>query len=162
MKKFILILSLFAMLACTDESDDPFLNLDGALRLETISFVVPTIYELFLDRNLRWGVPWTINYVEPISGGNVLEMEVAFTGGCARHRFAFYAESVYEDRLNPEVPLDITIYAFHSQTEENCSESQVHVLRQVDLSFLSPGLYNITLENTFDRAQYSINNYEVR
>ena len=163
MKKTVLLLaSLLIFLGCSDVPDDPYLSLDPEFKLETFSFVVPETHALFLDRSRTWGSPFFMSKLALKEGGNVAEMEVQFTGGCARHRFSLYAESIYDDRQDPNVPLDITLYIYHAHEQEGCSSSQTHTFRKVDLSFLTPGLYNITVENTSNRNQYSFSNYEIK
>lgn len=162
MKKNILLLASFLIfLGCSDIPDDPYLSLDPEFKLETFSFIVPETHALFLDRNRTWGAPFVMSMAMK-EGGNVAEMEVQFTGGCARHRFSLYAESIYDDRQDPNVPLDITLYIYHAHEQEDCFSSQIHTFRRVDLSFLTPGLYNITVENTSNRNQHFFSNYEVK
>lgn len=163
MKKVILLYLAFLMLpGCSDYPEDPYLSLDPNFKLETFSFVVPETYNLFLDRNRRWGAPFFIESMALREKGNVAEMTVRFTGGCARHRFSLYAESIYDDRQDPNVPLDITLYVYHAHEPEDCVSDQFHTFRKVDLSFLTPGLYNITVENTSSRDQLYFGSYEIR
>ncbi|GEM_PF-6810388 len=163
MKKTILLLvTFFTFWGCSDVPEDPYLSLDPDFKLETFSFVVPETYALFTDRNRFWGSPFFMSRLELKEEGNVAEMEVQFTGGCARHRFSLYAESIYDDRTDPNTPLDITLYVYHGQERDECVSHQSHTFRRVDLSFLTPGLYNITIENTSDRNQYFFPGYEIK
>lgn len=163
MKKTILLLVIFLVFSgCSDAPEDPYLSLDPNFKLETFSFVVPDTYELFLDRNRTWGAPFFMSRLALKEGGNSAEMEVQFTGGCARHRFSLYAESIYDDRTDPDTPLDITLYVYHGHEREDCVSSQTHTFRNIDLSFLTPGLYNITIENTSNRNQYFYPGYAIK
>lgn len=162
MKKIVFIfVSCLILLGCSDVPEDPYLSLDPDFKLETISLVLPAAYEQLQDRFRQWGAAYFINRLELKEGGNTGELEVSFVGGCARHRFVLYAESIYADRQDPEVPLDITLYLFHGQEREECMSNQTHTFRKVDLSFLTPGLYNITIENTSNRNQLFFQGYEI-
>ena len=163
MKNIVLIFaSCLLLLGCSNVPEDPYLILNPEFKLETISFVLPTAYEELQDPSRLWGAPYFINRLELKEGGNTGELEVSFVGGCARHRFALYAESIYADRQDPEIPLDITLYLVHGHEREECASNQTHTFRKLDISFLTPGLYNITIENTSNRNQLYFQDYEIK
>ena len=155
-----LVLTLWVF-ACSGDGD-PYLNLNPELRIETRSLVVPDNYVLLADRTRRWGAAYQIYNVDFKEGGNVAEVSVLFQGGCAEHRFALYANSTYDDVASFDQPVDVTLYLYHSHDQEDCFAQQDHVLRRVDLSFLHPGRYNLTIENTFDRTAFRVLDYEIK
>jgi len=130
--------------------------------LQSRSLVLPNTYRLFLDRSLTWGSFYTIDKLGLREGANSAELSVSFIGGCARHRWTLFAESTYNDRQDPDTPLDITLFLFHGNEQDDCTEDQSHTFRTIDLSFLAAGRYNITIENTSNRNQFFFQNYEVQ
>lgn len=155
------LLTLLLLAACSSEGD-PYLNLDEELIIEFRSLVVPDNYELLADETRRYGAEFQMYQIDFIEGGNVAEVSVRFLGGCAEHRFALYANSTYEDVASFDQPLDVTLYLYHSHDQEDCFELQDHVLRRVDLSFLHPGRYNLTIQSAFDRTSFRVLDYEIK
>ena len=156
----LVVLILVLLLNC--EGDDPYLNLDEELRIEYRSLIVPASYALLADQTRRWGVPFDMYNIDFKRGGNLAEISVRFTGGCGRHRFSLYADDTYENIANFDQPIDVKLYLFHAQADEECQAFQDHVLRRVDLSFLHPGRYNLTIESAADRTAYRVDDFEIR
>lgn len=157
---FSLAACLLLLVACSDQ--DPYLNLDEQLRIETRSLVVPDDYALLADQSILWGVPFEMTNIDFIEAGNVAEVAVSFIGGCGLHRFALYANDTYESQASFDQPLDVTLYLYQSEQDETCADFQTYVLRQIDLSFLHPGRYNLTIENASDRISFSVMDYEIK
>lgn len=163
MKKLISFTLLFGLLwlGCGNE-DDPYLNNDEELRIVLRSLVVHSDYQLLNNRALNYGVPYEMYNVTFKEGGNLAEISVRFSGGCGEHRFGLYAEQTYEGIANMDAPIDVILYFYHWQVEEECSSPQDLVLRPVDLSFLAKGRYNLTIENTTDRNSFRVQDYEIQ
>ena len=163
MKKILSFTLLFiALLSGCSSEGDPYLNLDEELRIIVRSLVVHSDYQLLADETRRWGVPFEMYNAAFKEGGNVVEISVRFSGGCGEHRFGIYAEQTYEGIANFDAPIDVKLFLYHAQREEECSEFQDMVLRQGDLSFLAPGRYNLTIENTSDRTSFRVADYEIK
>ena len=157
----LLLLSFVLLLGCNGE-EDPYLNLDEELRIEMRTWVVERDYLLLSDATRRWGVPFEMNEVIFLRGGNTAEISVRFEGGCGMHFFGLYADQTYEGIANFDQPINVKLFLYHFSRDEECAETQEHTLRRVDLSFLHPGRYNLTIESSSDRTAFSIDDYEIR
>jgi len=155
------VLFLVLLLNCGGEPD-PYLNLDEELRIDVRTIVVPGDHQLLSNPAQRWGTPFEMYNVDFKRGGNVAEISVRFRGGCGLHRFALYAPETFEDTANFDQPTDVTLYLYHSVVDEECEEFQEHVLRRVDLSFLYPGRYNLTIESASNREAYRVDDFEIK
>lgn len=157
----VLLLFFVFLLGCNGE-DDPYLNLDEQLRIELVTWVIERDYLLLSDQTRRWGVPFEMNEVIFLKDGNAAEISVRFEGGCGRHVFRLYADQTYEGIANYDQPTNVKLFLYYFNVDEECANVQEHTLRRADLSFLHPGRYNLTIENSWDRTSFSINDYEIR
>lgn len=158
--KCMLLSVLIALTMTCSDSEDPD---DESILLFSRSFVDVGFYNQLRDNTAIGGGQFAINHLSAEPGGNRFEVGGYFQGGCGEHFLTLVAEDDYIDQASQDIPLDISIYLLRQTRFDSCMQVNQNVrLRNMDLSFLAQGRYNITLINASDRAEYLLSNYEIR